>query len=96
MSKKSNFCLCPALGREISSDECGAGRHQTIVCPAECAHNTLAPVNYDAFLELETNSTGARRANGVMKSAQTTRWRCSMPGGVVTQLVYRFFIKVTN
>jgi len=54
MSKKSKFRLCPALGREISSAECGAGRHQTIVCPAECGHNPFAPVNYDAFFELET------------------------------------------
>jgi len=54
MSKKSKVRLCPALGREITSAECGEGRHQTIACPAECAHNPFAPINYDASLDLET------------------------------------------
>jgi hypothetical protein len=54
MGKKSKLRACPALGREIGSAECGAGRHAAIACPAGCPHDLFAAANYDALLEAET------------------------------------------
>ena len=54
MGKKNKSRACPALGREISSAECGAGRHAGIACPAGCAHDPFAVQNYEALLEAET------------------------------------------
>jgi len=54
MSKKNKLRSCPVLGRGISSAECGAGRHQSIACTADCGHNPFAAANYDALLEVET------------------------------------------
>jgi hypothetical protein len=54
MGKKSKARDCPALGRSITSAECGSGRHATIACPVQCPFNPFSPATYDAFLELET------------------------------------------
>ncbi len=54
MGKKNKLRTCPALGREISSAECGAGRHATIHCPPGCRHDIFAAENYDLLLEAET------------------------------------------
>ncbi|MBI3850889.1 MAG: hypothetical protein HY298_11535 [Verrucomicrobia bacterium] len=53
MSKVSKKRACPAVGREISSGECGENRQSRYVCPADCVHNPFAPANYSQFLELE-------------------------------------------
>ena len=53
MSKKSQRRDCPALGRSISSADCGSGRHSSIPCPASCPHNPFAPAAYDQLLALE-------------------------------------------
>jgi hypothetical protein len=53
MSKTSKHRLCPALGREISSGECGENRHSCYACPASCPHNPFALGNYTALLSSE-------------------------------------------
>ena len=53
MSKSTKHRACPALGREISSTECGECRGSRIACPAHCNFSPLAPANYDQLLELE-------------------------------------------
>lgn len=54
MGKKNKLRACPALSREISSAECGAGRHATIACPAGCGYDLFARANYDSLLDSET------------------------------------------
>ena len=44
---------CPALGRTITSAECGAGRGSAYACPAECPHFPFTPANYDQHGEVE-------------------------------------------
>jgi len=53
MSKLSKYRTCPALGREISSADCGEQRHSRLACPADCPHNPFAPANYSQLLEIE-------------------------------------------
>ncbi|MEO5960575.1 MAG: hypothetical protein ABIZ49_00345 [Opitutaceae bacterium] len=44
---------CPAVGREISSAECGENRHSRYACPESCPFNPFALENYSALLEAE-------------------------------------------
>ncbi len=44
---------CPALGKDISSAECGDSRNSKLACPPECAFNPFAPSQQDRLLELE-------------------------------------------
>lgn len=53
MAKSSKRRHCPAVGREISSAECGQNRESKYACPADCPHSPFAPENYDQFLDLE-------------------------------------------
>lgn len=53
MSKYAKRRSCPALGREITSAECGEKRISQYACPAECAFNPFSPANYEVLLELE-------------------------------------------
>jgi len=53
MSKASKHRSCPALGREITSADCGEQRQSRISCPAECPHNVFAPAHYSQLLEIE-------------------------------------------
>lgn len=53
MAKNSKRRDCPAVGREISSAECGQNRQSRYACPVDCPHSSFAPENYDQFLELE-------------------------------------------
>jgi len=53
MSKASKRRACPAVGRAISTAECGENRQSRYACPADCAHNPFAPANYSQLLELE-------------------------------------------
>lgn len=46
--------MCPAVGREITSAECGEHRGSQYACPAECSFSPLAPANYSQLLELES------------------------------------------
>lgn len=45
--------MCPVVGREISSGDCGGNRVSRYSCPADCAHNPFAPANYAQLLEIE-------------------------------------------
>lgn len=45
--------MCPVVGHEISSAECGEGRGSRFACPADCAFSPLASANYSQLLELE-------------------------------------------
>jgi hypothetical protein len=53
MSKASKKRECPAVGREISSGECGGNRISHYACPAECPYLPFAPANYSQLLDLE-------------------------------------------
>jgi hypothetical protein len=53
MGKANQRRMCPALGREITSAECGEGRHSRYSCPAQCPHNPFARETYTRLLELE-------------------------------------------
>ena len=66
---------CPALGRTITSAECGAGRGSAHACPAECPHFPFTPANYDQHGEIEQRlirKTYARAA-ATMTDAERTR-----------------------
>jgi hypothetical protein len=54
-SKKKR--MCPALGREIASAECGAGRNTRLACPPACPHNPFSPDNYAQALAIEDGLT---------------------------------------
>ena len=53
MSKYSKKRSCPAVGRDISTAECGENRGSRYACPAHCVYSPLAPANYLQLLELE-------------------------------------------
>jgi hypothetical protein len=53
MSKQSKQRFCPAVGREITSAECGENRISKYSCPPDCPFNTFAPANYLPFLDLD-------------------------------------------
>jgi hypothetical protein len=44
---------CPAVGRAITSAECGESRISWRACPAECSHNPWSPRSYDQALAIE-------------------------------------------
>ena len=50
-SKKKR--MCPAIGREIASAECGAGRNTQLACPPACPLNPFSPENYTQALAIE-------------------------------------------
>lgn len=52
MSTSKEKRICPAIGREISSAECGESRHSRYACPEECPFNPYSADNYDRLLEL--------------------------------------------
>ncbi len=54
MSKASKKRACPAVGRTITSAECGENRVSRYACPADCPYLPFAPKNYSQLLELET------------------------------------------
>jgi hypothetical protein len=62
MSKKNKGRRCPALGREITSQECGADRISRIPCAAECPHNTFGPGNYETYSDVERRTMEKTRA----------------------------------
>jgi len=45
--------LCPAVGREITSAECGENRHSRYACPESCEHNPFRLSAYSQLLEIE-------------------------------------------
>ncbi|HZL47211.1 MAG TPA: hypothetical protein VFC28_13385 [Opitutaceae bacterium] len=53
MAKAAKRRMCPALGREISSEDCGENRCSRYSCPADCGHNPFAPAHYTQLLEIE-------------------------------------------
>lgn len=53
MGKTSKQRRCPALGREISSVDCGENRVSRYACPEDCPHNPFAAANYEQLLEIE-------------------------------------------
>ena len=54
MSKAAKKRDCPAVGRTITSAECGENRVSHYACPADCPYLPFAPKNYSQLLELET------------------------------------------
>ncbi len=50
---------CPAVGRAITSAECGATRNTLHPCPPECRFNPFSPSNYERFLEIENQTISA-------------------------------------
>ena len=53
MSKVSKRRNCPALQREITSQECGEHRNSKVQCTSDCSFNLFAPANYSQLLEAE-------------------------------------------
>jgi len=53
MGQAKKLRNCPAVGRDITSAECGENRHGRYACPEGCPFNPFASVNYRALLELE-------------------------------------------
>ncbi|MCF7764136.1 MAG: hypothetical protein K9N62_10720 [Verrucomicrobia bacterium] len=53
MSKVNKRRECPAIGREITSAECGEKRGSAYPCPATCSFFPFAPANYSEFLHME-------------------------------------------
>ena len=58
MGKANKWWACPAIGREISSAECGENRHSAHTCPAACQHNPFAVEHYTRLLEREAELDG--------------------------------------
>jgi hypothetical protein len=54
MSKALKRRDCPAVGRQITSLECGQNRIVHYACPATCVHNPFAPAQYRQLLDLES------------------------------------------
>ncbi|HEX3626628.1 MAG TPA: hypothetical protein VH280_14530 [Verrucomicrobiae bacterium] len=53
MSKSSKWRACPALGRDISTADCGEQRQSRLACPSDCSFNLFNPANYSRLLEIE-------------------------------------------
>ncbi len=53
MGTKTRNRACPAAGREITSSECGLGRHTTYACPEQCPFNPFSAANYDECGRIE-------------------------------------------
>ena len=53
MSKLTKKRACPAVGRQITSAECGEHRGSKYQCPAACPFSPFASANYTQLLELE-------------------------------------------
>ena len=56
-AKRKNQRDCPALGKRITSRECGENRIETYDCPEECPHHPFGVAQYDRFLEVESRLT---------------------------------------
>jgi hypothetical protein len=70
---------CPALGKTISSQECGSGRGSRFACTAECPHNPFTPANYEMHVGLETaliRKTHVRAAS-VLTGEDRERWHAA-------------------
>ena len=50
MSKQSKKRGCPAAHREITSAECGGGRHTLFACPETCPFNPFSAANYEQLI----------------------------------------------
>ncbi len=88
-SKKKR--LCPALGREIASAECGAGRNTHMACPPACPHNPFSPDNYDQALVIEDglSSKVLRRLGAELGAA------CPSPRGRIEEDV-DYFVRMVH
>ncbi len=53
MSKFTKKRACPAVGRQITSAECGENRGSKYLCPVDCPFSPFASANYSQLLELE-------------------------------------------
>ncbi|MEW6302669.1 MAG: hypothetical protein AB1705_04310 [Verrucomicrobiota bacterium] len=101
MSKAAKKRSCPAVGREISSAECGENRNTRYACPAGCPHNPFAPANYDQLLGIEDEVI----AKVLERLAQTAPDRSALERGLTsvhrsdamlatqTLVVWRFFLQ---
>ncbi len=76
MSKsKKHLRACPALGRDITSAECGGGRGSAYACPVECPFFPFTPANYEQHGEIESRliSKTYERAAKLMSPAERER-----------------------
>lgn len=53
MGQATKHRACPAVGRDISSADCGNNRHGCYACPPTCEFNPFALANYTALLATE-------------------------------------------
>jgi hypothetical protein len=79
---KKHLRECPALGREITSAECGTGRGSAYACPADCPFFPFTPANYDQHGEIESRliTKTYERAARLMSSAERDRVRWKIEG----------------
>ena len=70
---------CPALGKIISSQECGSGRGSRYACTAECPHNPFTPANYGMHAGVETALIQKMhaRAASVLTGEDRKRWHAA-------------------
>ncbi len=101
MSKIHKKRFCPAIGRDITSGDCGEGRNSRFNCPAECPFNPLAPANYSQLLELEERvdeealrwlSLDAKDPLALARSAQKATSSTS-PHALHSLIVWNFFFE---
>ncbi|MFM8809645.1 MAG: hypothetical protein ACKOJB_12235, partial [Chthoniobacterales bacterium] len=52
MGKANKLRDCPAVGRKITGQECGANRGTRYDCPSDCPHCPWTEENYDQLLEI--------------------------------------------
>lgn len=52
MGKANKMRDCPAVGRKITGQECGANRGTSYDCPSDCPHCPWTEENYDQLLEI--------------------------------------------
>lgn len=94
--KTSKRRHCPAVGREITSAECGANRGSRYACPPDCLYSLLAPANYDQLLDLEAVVDNKcmvrlhqeRQDDGVFMAALSKALHASSP--YVTQAFFQW------
>lgn len=100
MSKVSKKRQCPAIGREISSAECGQNRVSKYACPVTCPFNPFSPTGYDEFTKIEKEviqrhfewylSTSPNRNQALRDVEQHSR---SDPSSAAAFQVYEMFFK---
>lgn len=100
MSKSSKWRPCPALGRDISTADCGEQRQSRLACPAHCSYNPFNPANYSRLLEIEEqlDAKTHERAMGPTQDPDALHKRISLAArdgeiGLHAFFIWRYFFE---